>query len=234
MRKNIQAFQLTRVKLPSRTLASKAPTKPNKTTFSIISMSVFNNIRCQAERCQPSWVRTCQSIWMVIGWWIELLSKQIPRQRAERPNSREHYPAISAALQNAWVRGRRQPWAAPAGSTLTPTSANLMFLGPVQVCCLAGLCPDVCGEVNQGLQQEQRVHLLAGDECCEQDIRRQHPQSPTSCCRVVVQSRSCHYKNKQATSSAGTEPQKLSILLQAVSSLALVALKIMIEKMPRV
>lgn len=49
MRKNIQAFQLTRVKLPSRTLASKAPTKPNKTTFIIISMSVFNNIRCEAE-----------------------------------------------------------------------------------------------------------------------------------------------------------------------------------------
>lgn len=60
-------------------------------------MSVFNNIRCQAGRCQPSWLSTCQSIGMVIGWWIELLSKQIPRQRAERPNSREHYPAISVS-----------------------------------------------------------------------------------------------------------------------------------------
>lgn len=80
MRENLQAFQLTGVKLPSRTLASKAPTEPNETTFSI--KSVFNNIRCQAGRCQPSWVSSCQSIWMVIGWWIELLSKQIPRQRS--------------------------------------------------------------------------------------------------------------------------------------------------------
>lgn len=85
----------------------------------------------------------CQSIWMVIGWWIELLSKQIPKQRAEQPNSREHCPAISAVLQNLWVRGRWQPWAVPAGSTLTPTSASLVFLGPFQVCFQAGLCPDV-------------------------------------------------------------------------------------------
>lgn len=97
MCKNIQAFQLTRMKLPPRTLSSKAPTRPNKATFSVKSMSVFNNIRCQAGRCQPSWLSTCQSIGMVIGWWIELLSKQIPRQRAERPNSREHYPAISVS-----------------------------------------------------------------------------------------------------------------------------------------
>lgn len=223
--KNIQAFQLARVKVPSRTLVSKAPTRPNETTFSMKSMSVFNNIRCQAGRGQPSWVSTCQSIWMVIGWWMELLNKQIPRQRAEQPNSRERCPAISTVLQNPWVRGRTQPWAVPAGSTLTPTSANLVFLCPA----------DVCEEVNQGLQQEQRAHFLEGDECCQQDIRKQHPQSPTSCCRVVVQSLSCHYKNKQARSSAGTKPQKHSIGAQAVSSLLLGAIKktIMIEKMPR-
>lgn len=83
MCKNIRAFHLTKVKLPSRILVSKTPARPKKTTFSIKSMSVSNNIRCQAGRCQLIWVSVCQSIWMVIGWWIELLSKQIPRQRAQ-------------------------------------------------------------------------------------------------------------------------------------------------------
>lgn len=66
----------------------------------------------------------------------ELLSKQIPRQRAERPNSREHYPAISSESEGEdspglylqgvlWLPLQQTLffWAFPsviAGSTLPP------------------------------------------------------------------------------------------------------------------
>lgn len=85
--------------------------------------------------------------------------------------------------------------------------------------------------VRKGSFTRRKQVLQAG----YQALRRWQPQSPTSCCTAVVQSLSYHsINNNHARFSTGTEPEKLSILAPALSSLSLVALKIVLKKMPRI
>lgn len=96
--------------------------------------------------------------------------------------------------------------------------------------CLCGSQP-TSASVRKGSFTRWKRVLQAG----HQVLRSWQPESPTSCCTVVVQSLSCQYKNnEQARSSPGIEPQKLSVVAWALSSLSLVALKIMIKKIPRI
>lgn len=73
--------------------------------------------------------------------------------------------------------------------------------------CLCGSQPR-SAPVREGSFTRRKQVLQAG----YQVLRRWQPQSPTSCCAVVVQSLICHsINNNQARFSAGTEPQKLSL-----------------------